>query len=96
MKPFLLISVVCLAAGVSILVAYCHGTPNMSVALPLSGTSLHIDITTNGTPALVGVSLTLLGAFLLIIAWFRALFSRSKKAKTEAAPPPRRDEPFKQ
>lgn len=96
MKSLLLISVVLLAAGVSILVTYCHGTTSMNVAFPLSGTSLHIDITTTGTPALSGVPLTLLGAILLVIAWFRALFSRSKRPAAEAMPQVRREEPFKQ
>lgn len=97
MKPLILISVVCLAAGVSVLFAYCNGTTGFTAGYPFSNTSLHLEITTTGVPALAGVPLTLLGAFLLILAWFVALFSRRKKRDdADEIAPRRRGEPFQE
>ncbi|HEY6487801.1 MAG: hypothetical protein WCC26_09680 [Terracidiphilus sp.] len=97
MKPLILISVVCLAVGVGVLFAYCNGTTGFSAGYPFSNTSLHLDVTTTGVPALVGVPLTLLGAFLLILAWFGALFSRRKKRNDlDETAPRRRGEPFQE
>ncbi|MGA7110299.1 MAG: hypothetical protein WBV28_20920 [Terracidiphilus sp.] len=94
MKPLLLLSVVLLAVGVGVIFGYCHGSTGFSFAYPFSGTSLHIDITTTGVPALIGVPLTLLGAFLGILAWFLALIQRRKEEVVDDLPPRRREEPF--
>ncbi|HEX3893559.1 MAG TPA: hypothetical protein VHW46_13370 [Terracidiphilus sp.] len=77
MRSLLLISVVCLAAGLIILFTYCHGTTSMSAGYPLSGMSVHLDMTTTGVPALLGLPLTLGGAGLLLIAWCAAIFTRN-------------------
>ncbi|HSZ17344.1 MAG TPA: hypothetical protein VK764_09605 [Terracidiphilus sp.] len=94
MRPLLLLSVVLLAVGVGVIFGYCNGSTGFSFAYPFSGTSLHLDITTTGVPALIGIPLTLLGAFLLILAWFLALFHRRKQEVVDDLPPRRREEPF--
>ena len=94
MKRLLLLSVVLLAVGVGVIFGYCNGTTGFAVAYPFSGTSLHLDVTTTGIPALIGVTLALLGGLLLIIAWFLALFRRRKREIVDDPPPRRREEPF--
>lgn len=79
MRPLILISVVCLVVGISVLVTYCHGATSMAFALPVAGTALHMDITTTGAPALLGVVLTALGAILLIAAWIAALMPSRRR-----------------
>ena len=75
MRGVLVTAVVCLAVGVGVLFAFCHGTTGFSFDTPVSAasTSLHIDITTTGLPAIIGLGFTVLGAFLLIIATLIAL-----------------------
>jgi hypothetical protein len=94
-KPLLLLSVVCLALGVGLIVWYCSGATGISFGDSLSTASLHLDITTTGPPVLIGVPLTLLGALLLIIAWFLAIFGGRKQDAVEP-PPTRRDKPFQE
>lgn len=73
MRGVLVTGVVCLAAGLGLLFAFCHGTTGVQFASPLSAASFHIDLTTTGIPAIAGCALTALGAFLLIIATIIAL-----------------------
>ena len=81
MKGTLVVAVLCLAAGIGILFAFCHGTTGLSLAYPLSGASVHFDITTTGIPAIVGLVLSVLGTFLLFVATIIALAGmfRSKR-----------------
>jgi hypothetical protein len=94
LKRALIVSVVFLAVGVGLIFGFCNGTTGFSFAYPLSGASLHIDITTTGVPALLGVALTVIGAMLLAIAWLLA-FVRQKPLQPET-PSKRREEPFKE
>jgi hypothetical protein len=66
-------AVVCLAAGIGVLIAFCHGATGIQLAFPLSAASVHVDITTTGIPAILGFVLTAAGAFLLIVATVIAL-----------------------
>ena len=91
MKGVLIVAVVCLAVGVGLIFGYCDGTTAFNFGLPLSGTSLHIDITTKGLPALAGLGLTAAGAFLLIVATIIALVGSFQRRD---APLNRRQEPF--
>ena len=90
MRFLLIVSVVCLAVGVGLIFYFCHGTTGFSFAYPLAASSLHLDVTTNGTPAVIGVGLTGFGGLLLAIAWFGALFGSLRRSDT----PKRREEPF--
>lgn len=74
MKGVLVTAVACLAVGIGVLFAFCHGNTSVQLASPLSAASVHVDLTTTGIPAILGLILTVLGAFLLIIATIIALF----------------------
>ena len=73
MRGVLITSVFCLAVGLGVIFVFCHGTTGIQFASPFSAASLHIDITTTGIAAIVGLVLTALGAFLLIVATIIAL-----------------------
>jgi hypothetical protein len=92
-RGLVIVSVVCLAAGVGLIFGYCNGTTGLQVASPMAGTALHIDITTKGWPALTGLALTGLGAFLMIVGFFASLsgliWRREEKLK-------RREQPFEE
>jgi hypothetical protein len=90
-KGVLIVAVVFLAGGVGLIFGYCNGTTGFNFGSPISGSSLHIDITTNGVPALAGLALTGAGASLLVVATVIAMigtFRRDDGAVT------RRSEPF--
>ena len=78
MKPDrpLIVSVLLLAAGLGLIIAYCHGNTNLSAAYPLSGSTLHLDLTTEGPAVLGGVLLTALGLLLLAWAFLVAILSQ--------------------
>ena len=97
MRALIIISIACLAIGVGLIFYYCNGSTNFSFGYPLSGTSLHIDTTTTGAPALIGLLLTILGAVLVIITWLIALIRPLSRAQTlprRDEEPHRREEPF--
>ena len=96
MRGVLVTAVVCLAVGVGVLFAFCHGTTGLSLAYPFSGASLHIDITTTGIPAIVGLVLTVLGAFLLIVATILALAAGIRRHSGKNAPAKRRETAFEE
>lgn len=91
MKGVLIVAVVFLAGGVGMIFGFCSGTTGFDFGLPLSGTSLHLDITTTGVPALAGMALTGMGAFLLIIATVIALVAVFRRDDGALM---RRSEPF--
>ncbi len=90
-KGVLILSVMCLAVGVGLIFGFCSGTTGFSLGSPIPASSLHIDITTTGVPALAGPSLTLLGAFMLVIAFLIAAIGTFRENE---APLDRREEPF--
>jgi hypothetical protein len=59
-------AVLLLGIGLSLILGYCNGTTSFNFSYPLSGTSVHIDITTNGIPAAIGLPLTVIGLVLLL------------------------------
>ncbi len=78
MKPDrpLLGSILLLAAGLSLIFGYCNGTTSFSAAYPFSGSTLHIDLLTNGPAAVGGVVLTAFGLVLLLWAVLAAIVSQ--------------------
>ena len=96
MRIFLILSVLCLAVGVGVIFAYCHGSTNFDFAYPLAGSKLHLDVTTTGVPALTGLLLTLVGAFLLAAVWLIALVRPlgRREVAVHREDMKRRDEPF--
>jgi heme A synthase len=94
-KGVLLVAVACLAAGLFVIFYFCNGTTGLSFAWPLSGSSIHIDITTTGAGVPIAVALTLTGAFLLIVATIIALIGMFRR-KTEDTPTKRRETAFEE
>jgi hypothetical protein len=72
-RAVLITAVLFLAIGIGVLVAFCHGNTGVQFAWPLSAASVHVDITTTGAPAMIGLAFTLLGVLLLIVATIIAL-----------------------
>ena len=96
MKRLVLCAGLFLALGLGVLFGYCHGTAGLSLAYPLSSTSVHLDVSATGVPALIGVALILLGAAALVLAWLLALFSRTRRPVQEQSEPRRRGGPFQE
>lgn len=84
MRGILISAVICLAVGIGVLFAFCHGNTGVQFALPLSTASVHIDMTVTGVPAMAGFVLTILGAFLLIVATLIALITGRRSVADNA------------
>ncbi len=93
MRGLVIVSVICLAAGVGLIFAYCNGTTGLQLGSPIAASTLRINIVTAGWPALAGLALTLLGVVLQVVTFFVAV-SRLMWRKDEAVK--RRDEPFEE
>ncbi len=90
-------AVLFLAAGLGLLFGFTDGTTGLNVGYPFSETRLHVDITTTGIPALVGMPLVAAGALLLFFALVAAIvsqFQRPPEAPLSLNLPSRRHEPF--
>ena len=72
----LLGSILLLAVGLGLIFGYCSGTSSFSAAYPFSGSTLHIDVMTNGPGAVGGVVLTAFGLVLLLWAVLVAIVSQ--------------------
>lgn len=72
-------AVLFLAAGVGLIFGFTNGTTGLSVGYPFSETRLHIDITTTGLPALLGMPLVAAGAVLLVFALVAAIASQFRR-----------------
>lgn len=95
---WLLLAVLVLGCGLWILFAYCHGNAGLAFALPVSGSSVSLDLKTTGAPVLIGIPLTAVGAILLLVAIISALMAQFRRpyratrleesaAKPAAVPP---------
>lgn len=69
----LIVSVVSLAAGLSLLFGYCSGTSSFNLAYPFAGSAVHLDLTTIGPAAIGGIALTVVGLLFLIWAFLAAI-----------------------
>jgi hypothetical protein len=78
-----------------VLFAFCHGNTGFQFAYPLSAASVHIDMTTTGIPAVAGLILTALGAFLLIVTTIIAIFTM-RRSSLNTDPIKRRDTAFEE
>jgi hypothetical protein len=91
-------AVVFLAAGLGLIFYFCNGTTGLNVGYPVSGTNLHLDITTKGIPVLAGLPLIGAGILLLLIALIAAIvsqFQHPEKHRTGELRS-RRAEPFEE
>ena len=77
----LIVSVVFLAAGLGWILSYCHGNAGFSAAFPVAGTSLQVNLTTTGMPAMGGLVLAVIGLLLLIGALFAAITEQVKSPR---------------
>ena len=68
-------AVLFLAAGLALILAYCHGTTGFNAAYPFSGSMLHVELTTIGPAVLGGVACLAVGCVLLVWAFLAALVS---------------------
>jgi hypothetical protein len=89
-NKLLVASVAFLAVGLGVILAFCSGTTGLSLGYPFSSTSIHIDITATGIPAISGLALLAIGLLLQVIAWIRAIAGASRPSRE----PKRREEPF--
>ena len=78
----LILAFLLLAAGVTLIFAYCNGTTGFDAGYPVSGTRIHIDITTTGYPTLIGVPCTLFGIVLLCLAFLGAILREIQAVRT--------------
>jgi len=78
MKPDrpLIASILFLAAGLCMTFLYCQGTAGLSAGFPVSSSTIHFSVTTNGPAALGGILLTAVGLLLLIWATLVAIFGQ--------------------
>lgn len=72
----LIASVVFLVTGLGLIFGYCHGTIGLSGAYPIAGAAVEVSIKTTGLPAILGVSATLIGVVLLIVALVQAVVTQ--------------------
>jgi hypothetical protein len=91
-------AVLFLAAGLGLLLGFTDGTASMNVGYPFSATKLHVDITTIGIPALVGLPLVAAGALMLFFALIAAIVSQFRRPETEhiSVVPAKRQGPFEE
>lgn len=68
-------AVLFLAAGLTLILAYCHGTTGFNAAYPFGGSILHLELTTTGPAVLGGIACTAIGCLLLVWAFLAALVS---------------------
>jgi len=71
----LILAVIFLAAGLGVLIGYCHGNTGFSASYPFTGSILHLEMTTTGAGVLGGLTATAIGILLLIWAFFAAIVS---------------------
>jgi hypothetical protein len=95
-RGVLVVAVFCLAIGVGVLFAFCHGTTGFSFSTAVADTSLHIDMTTTGPAAIVGLGLTVIGSFLLIVATIIALTGMFRRTVVDHTPAKRRESAFEE
>ncbi len=89
---FLIGSVVFLAVGLGVIFGFCHGNTGFTLGYPIAATSLHIEITTTGAPALAGVAVTAIGCLLLLLSFILAFVGPVQPYEA----PIRRGEPFEE
>lgn len=89
MKPDrpLIVSVLCLAAGIGLIFGYCHGNTSFAAAYPFSGTMIHIDFSETGPGVLGGLALTAIGVLLLIWSFLAAIVNQVGLMGESDAPP---------
>ncbi|HTJ30062.1 MAG TPA: hypothetical protein VL346_06165 [Acidobacteriaceae bacterium] len=83
----LILAFLLLAAGVSLICGYTNGSAGFDFGIPVGGTKLHLDLTTTGWPALLGVPSLLFGATLLCLAFLSAIVKEVIARRSRGAEP---------
>ncbi len=91
-------AVLFLGAGLWVIFAYCNGTTGLNLGYPISGCKLTIDLTTMGTPVVVGIPLVGIGLVLMLIAFIAAIVAqfRGPRVVVREDVSPRRGMPFEE
>jgi len=91
-------AVLFLAAGLGLLFGFTDGTASVNLGYPFSATKLHVDITTIGIPALVGLPLVAAGTLMLFFALIAAIVSQFRQPEPDYSPelPTKRQGPFEE
>jgi hypothetical protein len=78
MKPDrpLIISILLLAGGSVLIFGYANGTAGLSAALPITNSTLHVNVNTTGPAALGGIALLGIGVPLLLWSLLAAIVSQ--------------------
>ncbi len=66
-------AVLCLAAGIALIITYCTGATSMNAAYPLASSSVHLELTATGAAALGGIALCVFGLLMLVWAFLCAI-----------------------
>jgi hypothetical protein len=76
-----------LVASLGLFFANCNGTTNFNAAYPLASSTMHIDVTTTGIPALGALGFLILCLLLLVVGLVLALtgFFRHQRALEKLA-----------
>jgi hypothetical protein len=94
----LIAAVLFLGVGVWVLFAYCHGSAGLNFSSDLTGNKVSLDLTTVGTPMLVGLPLVGIGMLLMLISFISAIVIQFRKppevSREDEAP--RREVPFEE
>ena len=72
----IIVSVLFLAAGLGLILGYCHGSTNLTAAYPFAGSMLHVSINTSGPGVLGGLICLAVGLVLLVWAFIAAIVSQ--------------------
>lgn len=96
MRGILVTAFVFLALGLVVLFAFCHGNAGVQFAYPLAGSTVHVEFTTRGIAAIAGFILTVLGAFMLVIATIIALVGLRSASHAEHASIKHRESAFEE
>jgi len=75
----IIVSVLFLAAGLGLIIGYCHGSTNLIAAYPFSGSMLHVSINTSGPGVLGGLICMAVGLVLLVWAFIAAIVSQIRQ-----------------
>lgn len=76
-----------LAIGIGLIASYCHGDVGFDAGIPISNTKIHIDITTTGYPAVIGVPCAFFGLLLFCLAFLSAIAKEILLRKTRKTQP---------
>jgi hypothetical protein len=92
-RGLVIVSVICLVAGLGLIFGYCIGTSGLQLGTPISASSLRMNIVTTGWPVLTGLPLIALGAVLQIVAVVVAVSGMIWRGDETLK---RREEPFEE